>query len=373
MEKKKILIIHSALGGGGAEKVLIDILKNFDYTHYDVSLFLLVRKGIYINEVPNQVHFIQEQVKIFPRWCSRLMIKANIWGIYLKHAVRKIFFNSYFDTIISFMEGPAAKCHSYLFDKADKHISWVHIDLLKQHWSKLFFPLKGEEKNFYKKIDTIIFVSQSAQKSFCNLFNFPSNIGNVIYNLIDRKSICAKAASEYHPKKKFTICNVGRLTKQKRQDRIIEIASLLKKDGYDVDFWILGKGELGDTLKEKSKVLNVESMIHFLGFQKNPYSYIKSSDLFLLTSDMEGFPLVVAEALCLGKPVVSTNITGPNEQLDNGKYGILTSFDTVGIANVLKQLIDNPALLKSYAEKAEYRGRTFFDVEQVMKQIYNTI
>lgn len=373
MKKKKILIIHSSLNGGGAEKVLIDILRNFDYNSYDVSLFLLSPVGTYMNEIPHQVHLVNGKLRKFPHCFMRIMVMTNIWGMSLRHDVRKIFADKYFDTIISFMEGQSAKCHSYLFDKGKKNISWVHTDLLSNHWSKLFFPIKGEEKRFYTNLTEIVFVSKMAQESFCKLFNLPSNEGKVIYNLIDRNDICSKANNEVLHKTKFTVCNVGRLTKLKRQDKIIKIAAILKEEGYDIDFWILGQGELENTLKEMCKKEGVENMVHFLGFKRNPYSYIKFSDVFLLTSDIEGFPLVVSEALCLGKPIVSTNITGPIEQLDNGKYGIITSRNVIEITNALKQLIDNPTLLKSYAQKAEYRGKTFFDVQQVMQQIYNIL
>lgn len=371
MERKKILIIHSSLAGGGAEKVLIDILKNFDYATYDVTLFLLKRTGVYLQSIPSDVNVMKEGIPVFPRWCNKVMILTNLYGICLKSRVRKIFKNYRYDTIISFMEGPAAKCHSYLINKASRNVSWIHTNLKVNHWSRMFFPLYGEEKRFYKRINEIIIVSGEAKEAFNNIFHL--NKGSVICNLIDRKAINIRAAELLPQKSKFTICNVGRLISSKRQDKIIDIALILRESGYDVDFWIIGQGELKDKLVKMAKQKNVEDMIHFLGFQENPYSYINASDLFLLVSDNEGFSLVVAEALCLGKPVISTNITGPTEQLENGKYGILTSFDVNEIAEVIKKLIDNPSLLQDYAKKANYRGKALFDVEKVMLQIYDAI
>lgn len=369
--KKNILIIHSSLHGGGAEKVLIDILTHFDYNAYDIELFLLKKEGVYMHSIPNEVKVLNVIIKSFPRWFNKVLIKSNLYGLYLKKTVRSYFEHKYYDTVISFMEGPAAKCHSYLLDKGNKNICWVHTNLLKRHWSRLFFPLKNEEKNFYVRLDEIVFVSEEAKAKFTVLFGLDK--GKVIYNPIDRETIRNKAKEIIPPKTKFTVCNVGRLTDSKKQDRIVDIAYILKGWGYDIDFWILGQGELKDDLMKLVEEKKVETMVHFLGFQENPYAYINAADAFLLTSDYEGFSLVVAEALCLCRPVISTHITGPAEQLDNGKYGILTNYDTNEIAEKIKQLIDDPILLQEYTEKADCRGKALFDINRSMNQIYETI
>lgn len=369
--KKKILIIHSSLNGGGAEKVLVDMLSHFDYTRYEIDLLLHVKEGVYINSLPNKVRLLDLHIRKFPIWSSGILVRTNLFGMYLKSKVRRYFANSHYDTIISFMEGPPSKCHSYLFDKADKHITWVHINLLKNHWSKVFFPLKDEEKKFYQRVGDIVFVSQDAMTNFEKLFGFQK--GRVIYNLIDRNAIQKKAKEQVISTSKFTVCNVGRLVSQKRQDRIIKIASILKGKGCDVDFWILGQGTLETQLRNMAKEMQVEQMVHFLKFQKNPYAYIYAADVFLLTSDTEGFPLVVSEALCLNKPIISTQITGPTEQLDNGNYGILTSFDVHEMADWIIKLKDNPTLLAEYQRKAEQRSVEYFDVNRTMQQIYEVI
>ncbi|MDU1889877.1 MAG: glycosyltransferase [Dysgonomonas sp.] len=369
--KKKILIIHSSLHGGGAEKVLIDILTHFDYSIYDIELLLLKKEGVYMHSIPDKVKVLNVIIKSFPYWCNKILIKSNLYGLYLKKTVRSYFGHKHYDTIISFMEGPPAKCHSYLRDKGNKNISWIHTNLLEKHWSRLFFPLKNEEKNFYAWLDEIVFVSEESKTKFDILFGLKK--GRVIYNLIDREAIRNKAKRIAPTKVKFTICNAGRLTDSKRQDRIVHIASILKEWGYDIDFWILGEGKLKKDLIKLAKEKEVETMVHFLGFQENPYAYINAADVFLLTSDYEGFSLVVAEALCLCKPVISTHITGPIEQLNNGKYGILTNHNTNEIAEAIKRLIDNPAILQEYVEKADYRGKTLFDINRTMKQVYETI
>lgn len=222
-------------------------------------------------------------------------------------------------------------------------------------------------------MDDVIFVSEDAKKNFSKLFGIDK--GRVIYNIIDQRAICerSKETSSMPQHRTFTFVNVGSLKEIKRQDRIIETAALLKERGYDAEFWLIGKGIWEERLKAQSIALNVSDIVHFLGFQSNPYPYIAAADVFLMTSDSEGFSLVVAEAMCLGKAIISTRITGPMEMLDNGRYGILTGFSSEEIAEAAMSLIDDPQKTKEYQQLAYERAISYFNVDNVMSKINDTI
>lgn len=372
--KTKILFIHSNLGGGGAEKALLEVLNHIDYNRYDVTLFLLYRKGIFIEKVPPQVRFMSEQFgRYFPGRIGKLVIRLGLRNFLLYYYAKRIFKNENYDTIISFMESGPAKFHSYIINKGKKNISWVHCDLYKNHYTTTFFPYIKQEKNFYASLDDIIFVSNDAKAQFKRLFGLDK--GTVINNIIDCKLIqkLSKECLNTPIRRTFTFVNVGSLKQIKRQDRIIEVAALLTKEGYDVDFWILGEGILEQQLKNYALSLNVEDKIHFFGFQSNPYPFVAAADVFLMTSDSEGFSLVVAEAMCLGKAVISTRVTGPIEILDNGRYGILTGFSSEEIATAAAKLISDVKLLTYYQSLAYERALSYFNVDNVMGQIYNVI
>lgn len=370
MHKKKILLIHESLRGGGAEKVLIDILNNFDYSRYDIDFLLLQKDGVYLSQIPHQVRLLDFEIKKYPRILKSVLVRSGLYWPIFKKQLRAFFKNKHYDTVLSFMESITAKCHSYLLNTGERNVSWIHTDMINNHYSKSYFPYPNSERNFYRKLDDVVFVSKEAKKQFTKLFNIDK--GRVIYNLIDRDEIIEKSLLERPSKNKFTICSIGRLIPVKRLDRIIEVAKILKDKDFDIDFWIIGEGELRLELLQRAKDLGVESNIHLLGF-RNPYPYLRIADLFLLTSDTEGFPLVVAEALCLSKPIVSTAITGPIEQLGNGEYGKLTGFSSKEIAGAIEALINNPAKLAKYAQKAEERGIKFFDVDNTMNQIYEIL
>ncbi|MBR3765558.1 MAG: glycosyltransferase, partial [Muribaculaceae bacterium] len=193
----------------------------------------------------------------------------------------------------------------------------------------------------------------------------------VIYNIVDKEKIDSLSKKENVTTSKFTIISIGRLVEVKGFDKIIKIASALKNKGYDLKFCILGIGELEYQLKDMAKTYGVEDVVEFLGFKNNPYPYLANSDIFLSTSISEAFSLVVAEALCLGVPVISTKTTGPIEIIDN-EYGILTEHNEDDIMNAIIRLIEDPKLRLLYKNKAKERA-CMFDTTKTMNKIYTIL
>lgn len=367
--KKDILFIMYNLSGGGAEKVLIDILQNFDYDKYNVSLALIKNEGVYLSDVP-------KQVRILPL-CNRLefylgfgLVKFSNCHIFNKWLFKRKLHNHY-DTIISFMEGYPLVVHSYVTQNAKKNVSWVHIDLCAYHHTSQISLFSGWEEACYKKMNQIVFVSADSAKQFDKVVkvDVPKKI---IYNPILRDDIVAKADQANIPKEKFVIGTVGRLAPQKSYDRLLRVAKRLKDEQYDLEFWILGEGKLKEELIALQKELCLESEVKFLGFKKPPHPYVKLFDIFLSTSITEGYPLVVCEAMCLGIPICSTKTTGPKELLGDNEYGILTDHDDESIYRGLKKLIDDKQLREHYHQKSLERAR-IFDIEKTMNEVYEVV
>lgn len=277
-----------------------------------------------------------------------------------------------FDTIVSFMEGMAVRMHSYIYDKADRNISWVHIDFKKKHWSLDFFSDEQEEYECYQKMDKIIFVSRDAKDKFKEIFKFDDYKLEVVYNLIDCDEIKKLADSKIVEKKKFTICMVGRLNQQKRYDRALEVACKLKETGYNLEFWVLGDGEQMTKLRDKVKEYDLEDYFFLKGFIKPPYPYMKQSDILLISSESEGFSLVACEAFCLGVPVVSTKTSGPTELIKSSKAGLLVNENIDDIYMGLKYMIDN----ESFRDECSVNALDFantFNICSKMKEIYSLL
>ena len=137
---KSILFIMPNLSGGGAEKVLIEILKNFDYQSYSVDLFLEYKIGIYINEIPSEVNVISphKRLNLITKCLRKIqtlpIIKNLFYKFYLVPLLKRKTKNHY-DAIISFMEGEALKDHIAIKHKTLNNITWVHTDLKDNHWT----------------------------------------------------------------------------------------------------------------------------------------------------------------------------------------------------------------------------------------------
>lgn len=287
--------------------------------------------------------------------------------------MRFLFRKHDFDTIVSFMEGNALKLHSYVYNKAKRNISWVHLDLKAKHWSADFFERAEIEKLCYQLLDYVVFVSNDSMNKFLELYpDYPKSKCRVIYNLIDKDQIIASSNETYINKQGVVICMVGRLNEQKRYDRAIDAVKRLKEDGYVFKLWILGCGEQLEMCRQRSIESGTDSDIHFWGFVKPAYAYMKVADIFLNTSQAEGYPLTICEALCLGLPVVATDITGAREILDNSKYGLLVGEDVDSIYKGLKLLLSDPDKRRYYQNQALIRAEEF-TVRHVLDDIYELL
>lgn len=378
MNKKRILFLMPDLPSGGAEKVLIDILRNFDYNVYDVTLLLKYRQGVYLKDIPREVRFktMFGASNIWVERWHRLLGILHCYHLYhsIVHKLILLFtlYGLKFDTIVSFMEGEAVRLHSYIMGKAANNVSWVHIDLKTKHWSQVFFKSDKQEQRAYAAMDKVVFVSEEARRRFLELFDVDAAKCCVQYNLIDTNAIRTLSSSKEVKKEKLTVCMVGRLNPQKRYDRALRVVKRLKDDGVDFVLWILGEGGLEGELRAMISELGVEDYVQLKGFLKPSYAYMKTADIYWNTSDAEGYPLVVCEALCLGLPVVATDICGTNEILGGGSYGLLTQEDDDSIYNGMRRMIESKSLREEYAARA-LKGAETFDVKSVMNDIYRLL
>jgi glycosyltransferase involved in cell wall biosynthesis len=357
---KKILFIDGPLNGGGAERVLLDVLTNLDYSKYEVTLLQVVGGGKLINQVP-------PKVKIVAAWlgyCRSFSVAYNLaqrFGItsLLKHRLQSVLNGQHFDTAVSFLEGLPLKCHAMITDCADKNISWVHVDMQRFHYTASQFR-KGEEESAYNKMDSIVCVANDTQKAFINAFPAVTAPTTVIYNPIDKNAILGKTVLQPIKNKQFTVVIVGRFSPQKKIDRVPRLAARFKAEGItDIKFRFIGDGELRPQLERQIAELGVGDIVELKGFTENPYPEIAAADLLLSTSGYEGFSLVICEAMCLGTPVVATRTSGPIEIIDNDKYGLLCDHDDDSIYRAVRRMHEDKELRSHYAETAASRIEQF--------------
>lgn len=371
MKKKKIVIIQETLAGGGAERVLVNILNKFNYDKFEVDLLVIHKTGIYLEKIPENVNIksIFSPLESNNKFVKRIYHKlSNIIIKKFASIIHSKYIGKNYDIEIAFLEGPCTYILSKSKNKCSVKIGWIHIDLKKFRRMS-----EEEEKECYKKLDHIICVSNESKNRFLELYPKYSEKVKVIYNLINTEEI--KELSEENINYSFnepTIVAVGRLAQQKRFDILIKAHSLLINEGIKHKLLILGEGNEEDYLKKLITELNVDNSVSLHGFVKNPYPFIKNSDIYVMSSDFEGLPLVICEALVLGKAIVSTDCTGPNELLKDGTGLLVPCNNHNELKEAIKFLLCNRDI-KLVLERKSIEKSKLFNEDKVLKEIYKII
>lgn len=367
---RNILFFIESLSGGGAEKVLVTLLNHIDYSKYRITLLTLVDTGVLKNNLDFSKLKYRSIIKSSNNPILKFWYKVKYKLIYRylpSNIVNKwIIPQKGIDTYIAFTEG---YCTKILTHTKKYKIAWVHIDLKALPWTinEGIYKNKQEEKNAYSNYNKVICVSNSVKRIMQEEYGLEHV--ETIYNPIDSIEIITKSQeiNDIDTPAGFNLISIGRLVPQKGYDLLVPIVSKLVKEGINVHLYILGTGTEKEQLESIIASEGINHNIHLLGFQKNPYSIMKNMDLFVCSSRSEGYSLVIAEALTLGLPVVSMNCSGPNELLDNNKYGTLCD-NYEELYQAIRTAITDKNYYQDLKEKAAKR-KGFFDITTTMKQI----
>lgn len=381
------------MGGGGAEKKVTLLFKHLSFQ----KLLLLERDKRYPVDEKN-IEYITHHtsrtnsffktlyVIIYAYKLSILLKKQSCRIIsFLERAnyvniISKMFFKH--DAIISI------ECNPQMMYSSG--ISRIHILLIKY---------------LYPRADKIICITERIKIELQAIARIPEYKIIVIPNTVDNENINSQAECHLEDGYKNIfkdpiIITVGRLIGLKNQKMLLKSFKTVKEKRASVRLFLLGSGPLKNRLMEqarqnKLKVYDCESgrpidenaEVYFAGFEGNPYKYLSRSKVFVLTSDTEGMPLVIIEAMCCGIPVISTDCnTGPRELLSKEgahqsllkgsinytDYGILIPVgDINALTCALLNILDNDEMYSDYVKRSAIRARDFF-YQKYLKE-YNKI
>ena len=238
----------------------------------------------------------------------------------------------------------------------------------KEELAKSFRDIK-EAYKCYEKSDRMIFVSEEVKQAFIRYCPIKCET-HVLYNTNESEKIIVKAAErieeDLFKKNTFFWCGVGKIVPNKGFDRMIRIQRRLLEEGYDVQLLILGTGWQQKELENLCEENGVSNAVTFLGYQTNPYKYVSNCDLFVCASYAEGFSTATTEALIVGTPVCTVNVSGMKEMLgENDEFGVIVENNEEALYSGIKKLMDNPELLKHYKNMSIQRGKAFSTAETV--------
>ncbi|WP_150538234.1 CDP-glycerol glycerophosphotransferase family protein [Actinobacillus vicugnae] len=264
-----------------------------------------------------------------------------------KREARRLLGDSSFDNAIHF-EGYSL-FWVLLFSQinAKKHIIYQHNDKYKE-WKGRFPYLEGVF-NSYRFFEQIVSVSEKTmENNILNLaeaFNIPKDKFTFCNNAISIEQILSSSEDNIEMEDEFTsftgkkFINIGRMSHEKDQLKLIEAFSDAKKQHSNIRLFILGDGVLKQDLVNKIKELSLENDVYLLGQKKNPFPYLKQADVFILSSNHEGQPMVLLESLTLGTPIIATDIVG-NRSILGDKYGILVENSKEGLVQGINRYME---------------------------------
>lgn len=364
MEKKKILfIIWSFTYGGGAERVLANIVNNLDKNRYDIDIIEYWHTNINNEEINDNVTLLEPIIDAD----NDSILKKILYKILLyvfPYYLRKKYIKNNYDMQISFNY----LIPTFLLDKKCKTYAWVHGDVYDLNNDKLNYVA---QKKSFKNVNKIVAISNNTKKSLLEVFPEYKNKIVLINNGFNIQNIIDKSTSFEVKNKKKTILFINRFDNNKNPLFAIEVAKKLVDAGYDFKMQFIGKGDLLEQMNKRISELKIEKYIDILGYQKNPYPYIKNAHIVIGCSYSEGFPTIFVEAITLGVPFVSTNVGGVLEISNNEQCGFIAN-DIEEFVSKIELLMDDAKLYSKFSKEAVDYSKNF-SIENQIKNIEKMI
>lgn len=370
-----ISIFINSLTSGGAEKVVLTLIERFRNSGDPLELVLIEKEQFYDlpKDIPANYLTDYESLEKGPLKFPYLFVCAyrlkrsvrQPGQIIQSHLLRASFIN-----IIAKILG--SKHHAQIV--VHSRINFDHKPFYYRIIAKWIYT------QIFKRADSIISICEVMKREldeYLGLKNHP--LHKAIYNPHNLEEIKAKARMEtpdfHFSKDKKYIISIGRIVQGKRIEEQINALSKIEKQCPDTELIILGDGDLRSKMEQHASNLGLNHKVHFLGFQKNPFAYLAKADLLILSSEWEGLPNILIEAMACGTAIVSADcISGPREiinpksdlsiQLKNeveyGEYGILYPVGATNLlAQAIQKILSDDILRDRYIQKGLERIQDF--------------
>ena len=350
---KKVLFLIHDLCPGGAEKVLVNLVNNLDTEKFDITVLSLFDVGIYRNSLKPHIHY-KYAFKKMPRGNSQIM------KLFSPHLLHSMIVKERYDIEISYLEGPCARIISGCNKKSVRKIAWIHRTMDNEELYTIGFRNRAEAEKAYSGFNQIVCVSKGIEESFRKYYSGNNTI--VLYNTNESEKIRLSAGEEciFPELQNPVMVSVGTLKEIKGFDRLLRIAVRLKDEGISFGLLIIGGGPLYGTLNSFIINNHLGKYVKLIGNQINPYKYVKRCDLYVCASHSEGFSTAATEALILGVPVCTVEVSGMKEMLGTeNEYGIVTENEDEKLYDAIKLMILDHKKRDYYKQKAIERGESF--------------
>jgi len=357
MNKKKISICFfiGSFKAGGAEKLLLQTLRQLDFERYNPYVVVFRKEGTLLNEYL-ELHIPIAEVKKSNLFC--LMINFVKFIVLLK--TRKT------EVIHINLVG------CYVFSTFGSLFAGVKTRII--HWHNVYDPKTVDVWKVYigsKLASRIVAISKTVKRNNCQIYRIPTSKVSLVYNAIDTKNIAS--VPQQGDAKSICIGSVGKLDRQKGFDILLKAFSMVNRVFPQVILEIVGDGPLRKDLMAYTIELDIRDKVRFLGLLNNKtvLDKIGGWSVFVLTSRWEGFGIVLLEAMAMEKPIVATNVEAIPEVVKDGYTGLLCSKDNAEeIAERIVWFLKNRAEAIEFGKRGRKRLDSLFSLDVAMEKLY---
>ncbi|MED4127774.1 glycosyltransferase [Shouchella miscanthi] len=342
---KTIAFILYSFDAGGVERMTLHLAENYIKRGYKVDLVVMHPTGEYTDSVPSGVCIVP---------LSKVKARAALPGLISYFRKKKP------DIICS------AKDYLNVLVILAKKISQLKATLIvssRVHLSEQAKqdPSANRTKKWvlrtYRYADHVVGVSRGVSSDIQAIARLP--VVHTIYNPVITKSLSEKMNQPiHHPflsdSSLHVFVTVGRLHKQKDYVTLLRAFALVHKRNPHTALILVGDGEEREDLETFVVTAKLQNAVSFVGYQHNPYPYMKQADVFVLSSLYEGFGNVLVEAMAAGTQIVSTDCpSGPKEILKDGMYGHLIPVGNYeALAMAMESALLNPVPAEALIQRA---------------------
>ncbi|MCI9077846.1 MAG: glycosyltransferase [Lachnospiraceae bacterium] len=394
---KELLFVINTLSRAGAETALLELLHiisgikdSAGNNKYNIDIYVLMGQGELAGKLPKGVrllnkkyshfsvlsgkgrHYMYRHIASQALWHGAIfknffyiisnftdMLKSrHIWPDKLLWRVLADgaeFTEKEYDLAVSYIEGGSAY-YTAEHVKAKKKAVFIHTDYKKAGYTRKL------DNRCYEKFDIIFPISDEVKEQFLKVYPEYRNKTKVFHNIINQKRLRKLAGKPGGFNDGFDgirLLTVGRLTYHKAYPVAIEAMRLLKKDGYNVRWYVLGEGPERQALEQRISDAGLKGEFVLCGAVDNPYPYYRQAGLYIHATRFEGKSIAIQEAQTLGCAIVASDNGSNREQIEDGTDGILCSLDAVSVKNAVEWLLDNPAKRHEFGKRATEKKITY--------------
>ena len=379
-KKIKILFRHRSMEMGGVEKVMLSIMNNLDPEKFEMTVCLSLNQGELRNEFPSHIRkvFLTKGKEDFSK--NKFIQKFQLFKRKLQlEKFRKnpeIVDRDYLKENYDIEIGMTYNDFELILNSSNKNskkIGWFHSEI---NLPKLQ-PLVPKILEQFPQMDHMIYCSEKIQKIMHDVYpdlQYPAE--SVIINAIPIEEIKKKGEENISDLPKDPVfVSVGRLHTRKGYHKLMDAHFKLLNDGFPHSVLIIGDGEELPNLLVQQNKLGVAETFIFAGNKMNPYPYLKNADFFIMPSESEAWPLVIAEALILQKPIIATKVGDVETMIKDRKTGFLIDYKTEEIYDAMKEFLTNKQLVSDLKENLkdienEFDNQKIFDeVEEIITNL----